>query len=251
MNGLILHAGAQAIDRFALGQLPQPKPLGPRHNPLPFAEDVRLVTEELAQHGLVSTDEAFGVTYTKDGDPARFFGVLELASERTDHSLVVGLRGSYDQSISRGLAVGSRVFVCDNLAFSGEVTYQTKQTTHIADRLPRMIAEAALKVPALAELQNVRFDKYRLAEIKPRWGDAALVELVRREVLNSQTFLRAVQEWDQPSHEEHAEDGFTAWRLHNAVTEAIKARDPERPNVLPVWDRTIKLTRFLDEVVGL
>ncbi|MGQ9671483.1 MAG: hypothetical protein ACUVWY_15205, partial [Desulfosoma sp.] len=203
------------------------------------------------RHGLHIEEEAYGVTYTKEGDPARYFGVLELASERTDHSLVVGLRGSYDQSISRGLAVGSRVFVCDNLAFSGEVTFHTKQTTYIGDRLPRMIAEAAHKVPQLAELQTIRFDRYRQTTLKPRHGDAALVELYRQGVLNTQSLGRAIEEWDHPSHEEHAEDGWSVWRLHNAVTEAIKAKDPERPNVLPVWDRTIKLTRFLDEVAGL
>nr|MBS0019438.1 hypothetical protein [Gammaproteobacteria bacterium] len=49
---------------------------------------------------------------------------------------MVGLRGSYDQTLPRGLAVGSRVFVCDNLAFSGEVTIKTKQTTFIGQRLP-------------------------------------------------------------------------------------------------------------------
>lgn len=248
---LMLHAGAQAITREALGQLPLPVPLGPRHNPLPFSEDVELVTKELACHGLHVEDESYGVLYTKEGDPARYFGVLELAHERLDHALVVGLRGSYDQSISRGLAVGSRVFVCDNLAFSGEVTFQTKQTTNITDRLPRMIATAAQKVPMLAELQNIRFDKYRMTEMKARWGDAAMIELMRRGVLNANSVQRAIAEWDEPSHDEHAEDGYSVWRLHNAVTEAIKAKDPEKPNILPVWDRTIVLTKFLDEVCGL
>lgn len=250
MNGLMLHAGAQAMDRNALELLPAPMSLGPRHNPLPFIEDVRLVTEQLAMNGLQITNEAFGVTLV-DNLPARFFGVMELVSMRTDHALVVGLRGSYDQSISRGLAVGSRVFVCDNLAFSGEVTYHTKQTTYIGDRLPRMIADAAMRVPALAAHQEMRFDKYRMTALKPRYGDAAMVELLRLGVLNGHTLPRAVAEWDEPTHPEHAEDGFSAWRLMNAVTEAIKAKDPERPNVLPVWDRTLKLTKFLDEVSGL
>jgi hypothetical protein len=246
----MLHAGAQAMDRNALELLPAPMPLGPRHCPMPFIEDVRLVTQQLAQNGLEVTNEAFGVTLV-DGLPARFFGVMELVSTRTSHALVVGLRGSYDQSISRGLAVGSRVFVCDNLAFSGEVTYHTKQTTYIGDRLPRMIADAAMRVPALAAHQEMRFDKYRMTALKPRHGDAAMVELLRLGVLNGHTLPRAVAEWDEPSHPEHAEDGFSAWRLMNAVTESIKARDPEKPNVLPVWDRTLKLTKFLDEVAGL
>ncbi len=251
MNGLMLHAGAEAITREALGSLPLPKPLGPRHNPLPFIEDVELVTRELSTHGLQVEEEAYGVTYTKEGDAARYFGVLELAHESLDHALVVGLRGSYDQSISRGLAVGSRVFVCDNLAFCGEITIQTKQTTNIGNRLPYMIAEVARRVLQLARLQNIRFDKYREVELRPRAGDAALIELTRRGVLNANSIHRAIDEWDTPSHEEHAENGYSVWRLHNAVTEAIKAKDPSRPNILPVWDRTIVLTKFLDEVAGL
>lgn len=248
MNGLMLHAGALAISRDDLAKLPAPKPLGPRHNPLPFSMDVELVTKELLNHGMHVEQEAFGVLYSKEGDPARYFGVLELAHEALDHALVVGLRGSYDQSISRGLAVGSRVFVCDNLAFSGEVTFQTKQTTFIEERLPRMMAEAAIRVPQLAQLQQARFDRYRATQLAVNHGEAALVELLRREVLNANSIHRAVAEWDHPSHDEHAENGYSVWRLMNAVTEAIKAKDASRPNILPVWDRTIAMTQYLDHL---
>lgn len=246
---LMLHAGAESISRTDLMNLPAPKPLGPRHNPLPFGTDVELVTRELTRQGLHIEDEAYGVLYTKEGDPTRYFGVLELAHEQADLALVVGLRGSYDQSISRGLAVGSRVFVCDNLAFSGDVTFKTKQTTNIDERLPRMIAEAAIKVPALAQIQQIKFDQYKAIQLNPRHGDAAMVEMLRRGVLNANSIQRAVAEWDNPSHDEHAQYGYSLWRLMNAVTEAIKAKDPEKPNVLPVWDRTIAMTQFLDEIV--
>lgn len=249
MQGLMLHAGASAISRNDLMNLPLPKALGPRHNPLPFGTDVELVTKELNRQGLFIEDEAYGVTYTREGDAARYFGVLELKHEQLDHALVVGLRGSYDQSISRGLAVGSRVFVCDNLAFSGDVTFKTKQTTFIGNRLPGMIMQAAAKVPELAVIQQAKFDAYKQITLPPRVGDAALIELVRREVLNANSIRRAISEWDEPSHEEHAQYGYSLWRLMNAVTEAIKAKDPEKPNVLPVWDRTIALTAFLDSVV--
>lgn len=247
---LMLHAGAEAITREAIAMLPMPKALGPRHNPLPFIEDINMVTDELQRRDMHIVEEAFGVLYTKEGDAARYFGVLELANETMDHNLVVGLRGSHDCSISRGLALGSRVFVCDNLAFSGEVTFQTKQTLNIMDRLPRMIAEAAMRVPQLAQMQAQRFEQYRMTKLVERHGEAALIELMRREVLNANSIHRAIAEWDNPSHDEHAEDGFSVWRLMNAVTEAIKAKDPARPNILPVWDRTIAMTQYLDELVA-
>lgn len=252
---LMLHAGANAIDRFGLAHLPVPAPLGARHAIRPFIDDVEVVTDLMAASGLKIKDESFGITGTQD-DPKRFFGVIECALDgeyipnSDGYGLMVGLRGSYDQTLPRGLAVGSRVFVCDNLAFSGEIEISTKQTTYVGQRLPAMLARAVDQIPAMAQHQARRFDAYRNTELKPRWGDSALVELLRRDVLNSQTLARAVKEWDEPTHAEHAEQGHSLWRLHNAVTEAIKPQNG-RAGVLPTWDRTVKLTSFLDEVAGI
>lgn len=255
---LCLHAGAHHVSRDQLAQLPIPAARGSRHVVRPFIDDVELVTEYLGNVGLIVKEEAFGVK-TIDGVPAQFFGALEVAPKvltgeyigKDDYALTIGLRGSYDQSLPRGLAVGSRVFVCDNLAFSGEVNVHTRQTTFIGDRLPRLLQAAVHQVPALAEHQARRFDAYRDKQLKPRVGDAALIELVRRQVINPSQLGKAIQEWDEPSHKEHAEQGHSVWRLHNAVTEAIKPANPERAHILPAWDRTVKLTQFLDECVGL
>lgn len=256
---LILHAGAKALDRGALAALPLPAKLGPRHAIRPFIEDVELVTEYLSDVGLLVKEEAFGVKYDEKRSPQQFFGLLEVAPRvlegeyiPADFALNIGLRGSYDQSLKRALAVGSRVFVCDNLAFSGEINVATKQTTFVADRLPRMLRDAVAQVPVLAKLQTQRFDAYRNKELKPRAGDAALIECVRRGILNPSQVGKAIAEWDAPSHAEHAEQGYSVWRIQQAVTEAIKpAPDSGRPDILPAWERTTKLTRFLDEVTGL
>lgn len=251
---LMLHAGANAIDRSALAALPIPAPLGPRHVVRPFIDDVEVITDLMRANGLRIKEEAFGITGTQD-DPKRFFGVLECVLEgehltADEYALAIGIRGSYDQTLPRGVAVGSRVFVCDNLAFSGEINLSTRQTTHIGKRIPEMLARAVGDIPRLAQHQAQRFDGYRNTEIKPRWGDAALIELFRRDVLNTNTLARAVKEWDEPSHPEHIADGRTVWTLHNAVTEAIKPTEG-RANVLPAWEKTRKMTQFLDEVCGV
>jgi hypothetical protein len=251
---LMLHSGANTIDRATLATLPVPAPMGPRHVVRPFIDDVEAVTHLMQANGLRIKDEAFGITGSP-AEPKRFFGVLECALEgehftAEEYSLMIGLRGSYDQTLPRGLAVGSRVFVCDNLAFSGEITLSTKQTTHLGRRIPEMLARAVGKIPALAAHQAVRFDAYRNTGLKPRWGDAALVELHRQGVLNTHQLGRAIQEWDAPSHEEHLAAGRTVWTLHNAVTEAIKPTEG-RANILPAWDKTLLLTTFLDRVSGM
>ena len=252
---LLLHTGSKSIDRNELARVVTPPGLGRFHKPYPFIDYVEKVEDSLAHAGLRVVDEGFGTS----NDDQLFFGLLEVESIRglcnqvpevTDYRLEVGLRGSHNQRLPRGLAIGSRVLVCDNLCFSGEIAFATKQTTYLEKRLPGLIYDAVQTLPGQFEVQENRFETYRHTELKPRWGDAILVELVRRDCLNPSQIRRAIREWDEPSHEEHAQDGHTLWRLHNAYTEALKPAGGERANVLPAWNRTVPATRFFDEVAG-
>lgn len=253
MKGLMLHCGAEPMGRTQIAELETPEPMGSRHCPVPFIDFIDTTTQALNHVGLQVLDEAYGAL--KDG--SRFFGLMEIAGYSgidSDFAMTVGLRASHDQSFARGVCVGSHVFVCDNLCFSGEISLTTRHTTNINSRLPGMVLEAVQTLPGHFEVQNQRFDQYKLMELKPRWGDAALTELVRREVLNPSQIGRAIREWDEPTHPEHGEDGHSVWRLMNAVTETMKAPldsegRPTRAAAPATMTRTIGLTKFLDEIV--
>lgn len=257
--GLMLHAGAHAITRDALAALPIPQPKGPRHVVRPFIEDVELISNFLDRAGFAIKEEAFGVKTDNNNLPSQFFGAIEIRSKALEgeylpaepFALTVGVRGSYDQTLPRGLAVGSRVFVCDNLAFSGEVSVYAKQTTHIASRIGGLLEAAVAEVPVLAAHQARRFDAYRNYSLTKVKGDAALIECVRLGILNPSDIGKAIKEWDEPSHPEHAADGKTVWTLFNAVTEAIKPANTDRAHVLSAWNRTVPLTAYLDKGIGL
>ena len=247
MNGIMLHCGANSINRNTLGMLPVPSPMGPKHAIRPFIDDVEIVADAMAANDMVIKNEAYGVTMKGDM-PARFFGLMEVERENADFGLMVGLRGSYDQTLPRGLAVGSNVFVCDNLCFSGDITLHTKQTTHVGTRIPQMLRDAVARIPGMAEAQDEKFDGYKHHRVAKRIGDAMLVEMVRRGVLNPSQLGKALAEWDKPSHDEHANWGDSLWQLHNAVTEALKPANPEANAVQRNWKRTTDMTGFLDEV---
>jgi hypothetical protein len=143
------------------------------------------------------------------------------------------------------------VLVCSNLCFHGDLgVFSTRQTLNVWDRLPGLVESALQRLPQLAERNERRFDRYRMFEIKPRHGDAALVELRRRGAFSTAQLGRAIQEWDEPTHEEHAEDGHTLWRLFNASTEALKPTG-ERVNHDLVRQRSERVSAFLDEVSDL
>jgi hypothetical protein len=251
---LLLHCGAAHVTHDELAHLPVPDARGSRHAVRPFVDDVDIVLDQFQNIGARVEDTAYGVL-TRDGMPARFFGLIELqlpnVAGSDDFGLMVGLRGIYDQTLPRGLAVGSRVFVCDNLAFSGEVTIKTKQTTYIGQRLPRLIAQAVDRIPALALAQSAKFDAYRNTTIGQRAGDAMLIEMVRRGAMAPSQLGVAITEWDTPSHQGHADLGWSVWRLHNAITQAIKPANPERAAVPMTWQRTQVMTRYLDETIGV
>ena len=118
---LILHAGANAIEYPALRQLVTP-PATPTHVPIEHFRLVDLVKSTLGMYAHEVVDEAYGVT----PDGMKFFGVLTLRSPHTGWSDVVGLRNSHDKSLPVGVSFGSSVFVCDNLAFSGDFVIKTK-----------------------------------------------------------------------------------------------------------------------------
>lgn len=256
MNGLYLHTGERTIDRQQLGMVPTPPPMGRHHHPYPFVEFVDSVADNLQTVGFKIEEESY-ITAAND---RRFFGLMEVKpifdDKNRDYGMIVGLRGSHDQSIPRGLVAGSRVFVCSNLAFSGEIKVSTKQTTNVERRMAGLVYDAVRNMQGVFEIQDRRFDTYKEFELKPRWGDAAITELVRRQVINPSQVGRVIREWDEPSHDEHLNDGHhTVWTMHNAVTEALKMPVdergvPARAGAPMAMERTVGLTQFLDEIVG-
>ena len=258
---LMLHCGAESVNRDFLKTLPTPLPLGSRHWPTPHSEFVDLVTESLFNHGYQIEDEGFGTT--KDGN--RFFGLMEVKRQEITparalegeyipktkgYALNIGLRASHDQTFPKALLVGTRVFVCDNLAFSGEIKVSTRQTINVNRRLPSLIAGAMERIVDLEANQDERFDMYQTAELDHKSGGSELIEMLRRDILTPRTIQQAIKEWDSPTHDEHLNEGRrTVWTLFNAVTEAVKPSDG-KPGVTGNAVRTIPLTHMLDDLVG-
>ena len=241
------------LTRQQLHQLPVPTALGRYHNPVPFGAFADLMANRLERVGFEIDQEEYAVSK----DDGRMFGLLEVSPlegeyiSAKDWSLQVGLRGSHDQSIPRALTLGSRVLVCSNLCFHGDLgVFSTRQTLRVWDRLPALVESALATLPQLAQRNEQRFDRYRTFDLKPRHGDAALVELHRRGAFSAAQLSRAIREWDNPSYPEHGEDGHTLWRLFNASTEALKPTG-ERVNHDLVRQRSERVSAFLDEVAAL
>src|SRR5262249_46216929 len=129
MSGLIVHAGGRKIEKAELALLPTPE--GTKtHKPVPHVKLVEEILSQLDGLGFKPRKEEYAVMGAKEFPSARFFGVIDLkdAQMPTGMGIALGLRNSHDKSMTMGICGGERVFVCDNLAFSGEVVRMRKHT---------------------------------------------------------------------------------------------------------------------------
>ena len=253
MSNLMYSSKDVLMTRKQIGQLATPVPLGNRHNPVPFADFIDMVDNSLDNQGMEILTEEFAI----GNDHNRFFGMMEIGLKSgdlirdDDWSIFLGLRGAHDYSVPRALAIGSRVMCCSNLCFHGNIgTFSTKQTTNILTRLPTIIESAVSLIPEVSEKQQLAFDGLRGHQLTQKGGDAALVEILRRGGIAGSQLSRAVQEWDRPSHDEHAEGGFTAWRLMNACTEAVKPQSATGVSVETLSQKTNIISSFCNELVA-
>ena len=236
---LMLHCGATLVERNELEAVALP-PTTRTYCPIGHETFVGLVQDKLSDIGFRFGTEAHSLT--KEGN--RYFGMAHLmnGTEQEDHALVVGMRSSMDKSFPASVAFGSSVFVCDNLCFSGEVSISRKHTTNIMRDLPNLVATAVGSVGVMQANQTLRYEQYREVKITSKRADHLIIEMLRREVINTSRVEKVVAEWDEPSHDEFAEDGRSVWRLFNATTEALKGSPLQA-----LSPRTIQLTALMDQ----
>jgi hypothetical protein len=239
-TNLMLHCGASRVEREHVFSVPTPEPTETWH-PLPHITLLNTVETALldAGHRIVQTENAL----TRDG--RRYFGVIQVArvNATADVTFVVGIRNSHDKSLPAGLVAGSQVFVCDNLAFCGEVSLSRKHTKFIRSELNDLVAGAVRGVEALWSKEDARIAAYKSTVIKSPKAHDIIIRAMESGVCAGAHIPQVVKEWHRPSHEAFRER--TVWSLHNAFTEALKG------NLTALPFRTSRLHRLLDPVAGV
>ena len=168
--------------------------------------------------------EQYGVA--RDGK--QMFGTLTYKESFHDDpqhiGLSIGIRNSYDKSMSLGLCSGASVFVCENLMMTGEVVVMRMHKGNIIDELKGLIFNALLK--AEDKFSTIHADSQQL---KQHTIDNKLAyELMGRAygygVVTERQLPVMKREWQTPKHDVFKDR--TAWSLYNAGTEALKTTHP-------------------------
>tara|TARA_B100001093_G_scaffold137106_1_gene129631 strand:- start:456 stop:773 length:318 start_codon:yes stop_codon:yes gene_type:complete len=99
------------------------------------------------------------------------------------------------------------------------------------------------KVFAEWERNDLRIMRYRETEISNERAHDLIIRSVDAEALPPSAIPKVLREWRQSWHEEFTPR--TAWSLHNAFTEVMKAK----PHLIP--ERSRILTGVFDQSLGI
>jgi len=174
--------------------------------------------------------------YALTADGLRFFGVFSLRSSHGDYSDTIGLRNSNDRTFPIGISFGSRVFVCDNLAFIGDHVIKRKHTANAKRDLPGLVAAVIEPLAAQRAVQAEKLAHYKAVEFNEDHVRSAIMWMYLERVINLQRIPDVHNAWLAPPHDWGPP---SAWRLFNAATYALHGRVAENP----------RATRTLHQVI--
>ena len=214
---LMLHCNAKDTTWEDLCAVETPAPTR-THHPVPHHVLFNMVREQMFTQGYKVTESQHGST--KDG--ARYFGVMQLQSDHLkDWAPVVGLRNSHDKSITADLCFGTSVFVCDNMAFYGNLfSLSRKHTNKIGEDLPERIKTVCGQTGHTNKRMELTIDHYKAKKVNNRRAHHMIVKCLDGGAILPRSVPHVLEEWRKPRHEEFKPRN--AWSLFNAITETMK-----------------------------
>lgn len=240
MSQLLLHSGAQHVNLEEVIAATTPPPTE-THYPIPHDYLIEKIVENLAGVGWNVESSEWGL----NADGAEMWGVMNLTNGGTqfdDYGISVGVRNAHNKRFSAGCAVGSKVFCCDNLAFSSEIVVFRKHTKWIKKDLARMLFEAFGTLAQATKDQETRIQDYKRTPLTDTIVHDILIRAVDAKVMSNADIAKVLKEWRTPTHEEFAPR--TAWSLFNSFTQVGKDW-----NKFSLTGRTTRLHGLLDLVV--
>ena len=225
------------ISREELALIPTPTATN-SHRPIPHHEIVQALVEALGfRHVGVVRDE-FAVSI----DGAKMFGVLDLEAQMHGCRFSIGIRNSHDKTMRLAMTVGYRVFVCDNMAFSGDFTPVLAKHSK-SFNLVDAVAVGVDRMQRNFEPMRAQVERWQAAQVTDATAKLIVYQAFIEGDLEAPKHLaRRVHDlYFNPQHEGFAPRSM--WSLSNAFTSAFKELDP-----IPQFRATAKLGEFLTAV---
>lgn len=145
---LVLHRGGWTTTVLDLECVPVPEATD-TYVPVPYNRLIEEIKLHVPRFALAIVREEYALA--REG--RQMFAVLSCQNGKpaADYALAIGVASSTDRSLAVKMASGINVFVCDNLAFSGEVQMHRKHTANVFRDLPDLIYRMLSQVSSMRE----------------------------------------------------------------------------------------------------
>lgn len=218
-SSLMLHCGAFGAARADLEAVITPSATS-TWTPIPHPEIVDAVLASAHHVGLTVKREQYGLSGKKDSPVygARMFGVIDFENGTEDYGYSVGFRNSHDKTMVAGICAGARIFVCDNLALSGDFAEKRR---HIpGNNFIRLIREAFTLLPEQLENLTKNLDRLKTEGIDDDTAQRIIWRAALEGAIASSEMVPVWEEYKTPTYEEFAEP--TKFNLLMSFTEKLK-----------------------------
>jgi len=260
MNGLMIHTkGSGKISKEDAFAIPVPEQTN-TYTPVPNEALWDMLQKTAESKGLKLGEPEMG--YAHNGQ--RLFGVAEITNQDyldEEVRLTLGFRNSYDKTLSVGVCFGSKVFVCDNMCFSGYTSEEEGAVGQVHKRhhsdvwegLQIKLEDSMSQFEIFKSYQENSFNRMKEIALTDTQAHDLIIQSARAEAITAKDCMTVANHWayqaNCPEHEaENWHKEFmprNAWSLFNCFTEIHKngqAKSPFAANI-----RSIKLNNFFHQ----
>ena len=235
MTGTLSHSQSELVTRADLMTIAPPQGTA-TWRPVAHGDLVQAIDRQLLVRGIRIQQERFAIQRAG----ARLFGVLDLALEESgEFCAALGIRTANDRSMALEIAVGVKVFVCDNLCFSGDlIALRRKHTAKM-----NLNADLSVAIDRYQEhltMLREQIQGLHNRALEDREAKLLIFEVFAKEILPIRYFppVAATYFAAQPDAMPDVAPR-TYWGLHNAFSRAVRDMAPA-----PAFAATTKLGRF-------
>jgi Domain of unknown function (DUF932) len=234
MTGTLSHTNSQLVTREQLLTI-APPPSTDTWRPIAHADLITAIDRQLLVRGITIQSERFAIQ--REG--ARLFAVLDLSLEGSgEFCASLGIRTANDRSLALEIAVGIKVFVCDNMTFSGDLIALRRKHTARFD-LNADISRAVDRYQAHLLTLQQQITGIQESPLSDLQAKAWIVDAFRQEILPIRHFKTVTETYCNPSPDMTDVRPRTLWGLHNAFTRAVRQMAPA-----PAFEATTALGHF-------
>lgn len=228
MSSSISSAKSQLVSAAQLEQLPPPPSRGPVHQPIPHWLLAKVLRVEAEERGYDVRREQFALGMRGSA----LFGVMDLMPQgvvatESERGLSIGFRNSTNSTLAIKVVAGTRVFVCDNLALSGDLIAVLRRNTVNLD-LESALRQGFDKFLKHATTLDIQIARLQATAITDMEAKARVFDIFAAKVVPVHLFDDVERFYFHPEDAMTDCQPRTAWGLHNAFTRAMKSLPPAR-----------------------